>query len=250
MPKFVSRPSRPSSSYERAPKHARVTRTWGTVAAVSLCAGVVATTILATVTQGLDLADLLPGGDDATVQAAGNDGPDGLVTTTMSPAPPITTEPQTPAPVPTTEEPALIATPSAAPSRTSRPALASEIPAPPPAPPAPLPSAASCSADVEVIDWRRGVLVTVTVANTGAAEVADWTVTLTLSQDAEIRGRDQWRSLVEQDGRQVSVTADNPDDDTLGIGETAQFAFTASRDGDSVDEMSADGVELNEVGCG
>ena len=87
MPRSVSRPSRPSSAYERAPKHARATRTWGTVAAVSLCAGVVATTILATVTQGLDLADLLPGGDDATVQAAGNDGPDGLVTTTMSPAP-------------------------------------------------------------------------------------------------------------------------------------------------------------------
>ncbi len=246
MPRSGSRLSRPSGAYERPPKHAKATRTWGTVAAASLCAGVVATTILATLTQGLDLADLLPGGDDATVQAAGNDGPDGLVTTTMSPAAASATiEPQTPAPIPTTLSP----TPSATPSRATRPAPASETSAPPPAPPAP-PPVVGCDTDVEVIDWRRGVLVTVSVVNTGAAEVADWTVTLTLSHDAEIRGRDQWRSQVEQAGRQVSVTADNPDDDTIGIGETAQFAFTASRDGESIDEMTAYAVALNGVACG
>ena len=62
---------------------------------------------------------------------------------------------------------------------------------------------------MQVIDWGRGALVTVNVASTGAAEVAGWTVTLTLSHDAEIRGRDQWRSQVVQNGRQVSVTADS-----------------------------------------
>jgi Cellulose binding domain len=246
MSRSGSRPPRMHGPFERPPKHAKTTQTWGTVVAVALCAGVLATTFVAAVTQGLDLADLLPGGsdDDATVHAAGSRGPFDVVTMTSSPQPITPSATQTPQPPSTSPTPDQATTPSAPTGTRSTPThTPTLIPEPPP------PPALACETDAQVIDWRAGSLFVGTVVNTGTAEASDWALTLTLSREVDVHERRGWRSDITQDGRQVTVRPEGDDDRTLDVGEAFEFGFTVEHR-DSDDAPAIEGIVLNGTACG
>ncbi len=134
-------------------------------------------------------------------------------------------------------------------SRTTPPAPATTAP---PAPPVPAPVQIACAADADVIDWRRGSLVTVTLANTGTADIVDPTVTLTLSRDVEVRSNDMWHGALQQDGQQLTVRPRRFGDDppAVGVGEDLLIGFTASKDADDDAELTVSSIAVNGVACG